>query len=57
MTRDKRKKQDPRNQRSVTQEMVGDVLYLKKHWLALGAQDRKVGWRMEVAAIQRDRWD
>lgn len=57
MTRDKRKKQDPRNQRSVTQEMAGDVLYLKKHWLALGAQDRNVGWRMEVAAIQRDRWD
>ena len=35
----------------------GDALYLKKHWLAFVAQDRNVGWYVEVAAIQGDRWD
>ena len=52
------KKKHPRNQSSATQGMQGDFLHLRKHWVALGAQDRNVGWYVEVAAaIQGDRRD
>lgn len=58
MKRDK-KRRSTRGIRALRhREWQGDFLHLKKHWVALGAQDRDVGWYVEVAAaIHGDRRD